>query len=148
MSLIRWQPSRQPRTRRLQWPWAAVWAAVAATSPPSAAQPAPAQPPAVRECVQFQVQHGKAQWRNDCGTPVFVIWCGALKYSHKTCGQGPLSGYFTHSTNLPAGQSSTSDVVGPVHYGVCPGSIGFGNDGPYEDLGEGRYRCLPRKGLL
>lgn len=89
---------------------------------------------------------------NRCNEKIFVLWCGQLKYSSKQCGEGPKdagkglssAGFYTHSTNIEPGKSSTAHVKGQYHHAACKGGISFGNDGHYTDDAAGGYRCLKK----
>lgn len=86
---------------------------------------------------------------NNCSEQVFILWCGDLEFDRKGCGDGPSnegsSGFYTHSTNLAAGQSNGIRLKhgGSYNYAACFGGIGFGNDGHYSDDPDGTFRCLP-----
>lgn len=86
---------------------------------------------------------------NTCDEQVFILWCGDLEFDSKGCGDGPSnessSGFYTHSTNLAAGQSNGIRIKqgGHYNYAACYGGIGFGNDGHYTDSADGSFQCLP-----
>lgn len=92
------------------------------------------------------------KFSNRCNEKIFVIWCGNLKHTSKECGDGPKdvgkglksAGFFTHSANIEAGGSTTTQVKGQFRYAACKGGISFGNDGEYTDDASGGFRCLNR----
>lgn len=83
---------------------------------------------------------------NNCNAPIFILWCGDLKYSSKACGDGPKGGFYTQSANLEPGASKEIKVKdgGRYQWAACYGGISFGNDGEYTDSPNGGYRCLAR----
>jgi hypothetical protein len=95
-------------------------------------------------CVDASSSNGKVTFKNNCGVPVFVIWCGDLTYSKKRCGDGPKGAFYTQSTNINAGDKQTTDIKGQYNYAACKGSISFGNDGEYVDTPSGGIKCLVR----
>ncbi|MES3020696.1 MAG: hypothetical protein V4857_03825 [Pseudomonadota bacterium] len=97
-----------------------------------------------QSCVNASSSGGKVTFTNNCGVKVFVLWCGDLSYSKKKCGDGPKGGHYTQSANIDVGDESVATVKGHYEYNACKGSIGFGNDGYYEDSSSGAVRCLAR----
>jgi len=84
---------------------------------------------------------------NNCGTRVFIIWCGNLKssYSASRCGDGPDGGFYTQSVNLDGGKETRLHVESDLHWGACEGGIGFGGRGThFNDYPGGTYECIPR----
>jgi hypothetical protein len=85
--------------------------------------------------------NGKVIFSNGCGVPVFVIYCGDLKYSNKKCGDS--GRFYNMSVNIVAGGQTGADINGTYQWAACKGSIGFGHD-EFEDYPNGSFRCLPR----
>jgi hypothetical protein len=97
-----------------------------------------------RRCVSAQPDgKGKVTFTNRCSEQIFVMWCGDLTYSKQRCGDAPDGGYYTHTDNVPAGQSRTTSVKGRFNYAACKGSVGFGKKGYWTDEPDGSYKCLP-----
>lgn len=99
------------------------------------------------ECVDLAIIKGGMRIENNCRQPVFVLYCGDLKYSKSTCGSTP--NYYTHSFNSKPGESSqTSEValkdLGNLRIAACFGQISFGNDGHFVARPDGSYTCLKR----
>lgn len=94
-------------------------------------------------CVEAHVSGDQLTFSNKCGEKVFVIWCGALKYTKKRCGDGPSGGFYTQSDNLAVGAEKTTTIAGEFSYGACKGGIGFGSD-EFSDSPNGSYKCLKR----
>jgi hypothetical protein len=96
--------------------------------------------------------NSEIKFTNQCGTKIFVVWCGELKYSKKQCGDGPTSagaagksaGFFTHSSNVEPDKATSAHVKGSYRYAACKGGISFGNDGEYTDDASGGIKCLKR----
>lgn len=107
--------------------------------------PTPAAAQGAGVCVDAAQSGDKVVFSNRCNSNVYVLWCGALKYSKDRCGDGPKGVYHTHSANIEAGATKSIDVRGRIDYAACMGRIGFGNDRNYEDLGNGQIRCLSRR---
>ncbi|MBK8188201.1 MAG: hypothetical protein IPK77_13640 [Cellvibrio sp.] len=82
---------------------------------------------------------------NDCGAPVFILYCGELEFSSDRCGDGPDGGYYTHSSNIDEGEETNFRIEdgGSYSFGACYGQISFVNGGTYTDEPNGRYTCLP-----
>ena len=97
-----------------------------------------------KDCMQVHTGQDSVQLANHCGAPVFILWCGELRYSKERCGDGKNGGFYTHSANVPPGDRKRLDVKGRIQWAACAGKIGFGNDRNFEDQGNGAYRCLPR----
>jgi hypothetical protein len=85
---------------------------------------------------------GKVTFTNRCGEKVFVMWCGELGHSRERCGDAPDRGYYTHTDNIPAGESRTTSIKGRYSFAACKGSVGFGKKGFWEDYPNGGYTCL------
>ncbi|MDW5442606.1 hypothetical protein [Polaromonas sp. SM01] len=83
---------------------------------------------------------------NNCGAKIFILYCGDLMYSKKTCGSGSKGQFFTHSNNLDSGAKETirQKSGGQYRWAACFGGISFGNDGEYVDTPQGGYTCLER----
>ena len=95
-------------------------------------------------CVTAQADgKGHVTFSNRCGEKIFVMWCGDLTHSKQRCGDAPDGGFYTHTDNVPAGQSRTTAVRGRFNYAACKGSVGFGKKGFWTDEPNGSYRCLP-----
>ncbi len=95
-------------------------------------------------CVTAQPDgKGKVTFTNRCGEKIFVMWCGDLTYTKQRCGDAPDGGYYTHTDNVPAGESRTTAVKGRFNYAACKGSVGFGKKGYWVDEPDGSYKCLP-----
>ncbi len=82
---------------------------------------------------------------NNCGRAIFMLACGDLKYTSRTCGND--TNYFTQSTNsAPTGISQTwvqpLKPGGRFFWGACVGGISFGNDGNFKAYSNGSYVCL------
>lgn len=97
-----------------------------------------------QHCVHAQADgKGHVTFTNRCNEKVFVMWCGDLTHSKKRCGDAPDGGFYTHTDNVPAGQSRSTAVRGRFNYAACKGSVGFGKKGYWEDSPDGSYKCLP-----
>jgi len=129
-----------------------VFAVVLASSG-AYAQSTPSNPGKVADhCVNIETK--KAQYgdtvyydmRNSCDQTIFVIYCGDVVGSNRRCDGGSKSVYYTHSKILRPGISSQAAIRGngQFHWGACIGSIGFGNEGHFQDFPDGRYTCLAR----
>lgn len=123
----------------------ALAAAAAAATLVALPSPAEARNPgeSAQHCVSARSDgKGKVTFTNRCSEKVFVMWCGELTYSKQRCGDAPDGGYYTHTDNIPAGQSRTTSIKGRFSYAACKGSVGFGKKGFWQDWPDGRYRCL------
>lgn len=94
-----------------------------------------------KDCLSTTNGNEKVVFHNACDERIFVLWCGALKYSNKGCGDGPDGGFYTHSNNIDPGQDYEIDVTGEYNYASCRGGIDFGNS-KYKDFPDGSYQCL------
>ena len=92
-------------------------------------------------CISSNSTQNGVAVHNGCDTNVFILWCGELKYSDKRCGDGSNGRYFTHSDNIKPGGTKHIDTKGSVKVVGCKGRIGFGPDGPFEDVGGGQIIC-------
>ena len=89
------------------------------------------------------------KFKNTCRYKVFIVWCGSLKYSKKTCGSG--SNYYTHSANIEGRGSKTTTIRrgsnGSFRYAACKGGIGFSSKGiKHPSSDRGTYVCTKTGG--
>ena len=87
----------------------------------------------------------KVTLTNNCGKPIFILYCGDLAYSTLKCGND--SNYFTHSYNSKPDEISRVDSKavkpnGNFRWGACFGQMSFGNEGNYKAYADGSYVCL------
>ena len=86
------------------------------------------------------------KFENGCSTPIFVVWCGELRFSNKECGDGPNNTFYTHSTNIMphSDYSTTIKKGGAFKYASCKGGIGFSSAGAIDAPANknGRFTCL------
>jgi hypothetical protein len=114
-------------------------------APPKPSTGATAGVANAQNCVAMTQEPGKVILRNNCGTQIFVIYCGELKYSSSRCGRN--ANYFTHSVIMVPGTSSQIKEInvlpnGTIRYGACYGGMAWQNDGDYKAWADGSYACL------
>lgn len=90
--------------------------------------------------------HTSYRFENDCNYNIFVFYCGNITTHSGFCNGSRGANYYTHSFNLRPGAAMNFGVErnGTLHWGACEGSIGFSNDGHFNDDRNGRYWCLRR----
>jgi len=88
---------------------------------------------------------GNLIFTNNCNHKVFVVWCGDLKWSKKTCGDGKNNSFYTHSANIAPGakhDTTLKDYPASYKYAACKGQIGFGSKGIiHKASSNGSYTC-------
>jgi hypothetical protein len=97
------------------------------------------------ECVKASTNSkNKLTFKNSCDYKVFVVWCGNLKYSKKTCGKGKKDSFYTHSRNLAPYKDYSTTLKNNANYkyAVCKGGIGFGSKGIVHKANDnGKFTC-------
>ncbi|MBK8063342.1 MAG: hypothetical protein IPK29_04130 [Betaproteobacteria bacterium] len=95
------------------------------------------------ECVSAARDKNDVVFTNNCGSKVFVVWCGEMKYTKKRCGDGPSgNNFYTHSNNIEPGKSVRASAIQEYRYAACHGGIAFGKD-EIKDNPDGSFRCVP-----
>jgi hypothetical protein len=94
------------------------------------------------DCVSAARDKNDVVFTNNCGSKVFVVWCGEMKYSKQRCGDGPKgNSFYTHSNNIEAGKSIRANGIQEYRYAACHGGIAFGKD-EIQDRPDGSFTCI------
>jgi hypothetical protein len=96
------------------------------------------------ECVSVNREGKDVAFTNTCATPLFVVWCGDMKYTKQRCGDGPAgNSFYTHSNNVKPGETVYARAIGEYRYAACEGGISFGKD-EIKDQPDGSFVCIAR----
>lgn len=84
------------------------------------------------------------KFKNSCNHKVFIAWCGDLRNSKKTCGDGRNNTFFTHYRNLGPHETYRTELKpnGLYKYAACKGSTDYGHKGIIHDNNDkGGFTC-------